>query len=50
MVKNNRVALHNHTMYSNFRIIDAITTPRELLVTANKLGYRGLAITEHESL
>lgn len=50
MVKNNRVALHNHTMYSNFRIIDAITTPRELLLTANKLGYRGLAITEHESL
>lgn len=46
----NRVALHNHSTFSNLRIIDAITSPRELLETAGKLGYRGLAITEHESL
>ncbi|WP_204256696.1 PHP domain-containing protein [Mammaliicoccus sciuri] len=46
----NRVALHNHSTFSNLRIIDAISTPRELLETAGKLGYRGLAITEHESL
>ena len=44
------MALHNHTMFSNFRIIDAITSPKELLTTASKLGYNGLAITEHESL
>ena len=45
-----RMALHNHTMFSNFRIIDAIASPKELLTTASKLGYNGLAITEHESL
>ncbi|WP_235855311.1 DNA polymerase III subunit alpha [Mammaliicoccus lentus] len=42
--------MHNHSTFSNLRIIDAISTPRELLETAGKLGYRGLAITEHESL
>lgn len=50
MCGDKRMALHNHSSYSNFRIIDAITTPNELLVTASKLGYKGISITEHESL
>ncbi|MEJ7218418.1 PHP domain-containing protein [Staphylococcus gallinarum] len=50
MCGDKRMALHNHSTYSNFRIIDAITTPNELLETASKLGYKGISITEHESL
>lgn len=43
-------ALHNHSDFSNFRLIDAITRTDELLITADKLGYSALAITEHESV
>ena len=31
-------------------MIDAITSPKELIQTANDLGYSGLSITEHESI
>ncbi|MDP4448300.1 PHP domain-containing protein [Staphylococcus hyicus] len=43
-------ALHNHSDFSNFRLIDAITRTEELLLTADMLGYSALAITEHESI
>lgn len=41
---------HNHTMYSNLRLLDAIIRPSELIDRAIELGLAGLAITDHESL
>lgn len=45
-----KVAIHNHSTFSNFRIIDSITRTEELLLTANKLGYKALALTDHETV
>ena len=44
------VSLHNHTCYSNLRLIDCINKPEDLIDTAYKLGLKGVAITDHESL
>lgn len=41
---------HNHTMYSNLRLIDCINKPKDLIDRAIKLGLSGLAITDHEAL
>ena len=44
-------SLHNHTEYSNLRgFLDAITRPDELIMKANNLGYKGVAITDHDVL
>ena len=42
--------VHNHTMYSNLRLLDSINRPKDLIDTAIKLGLSGIAITDHESL
>ena len=42
--------LHNHTMYSNLRLLDSINHPKDLIDTAIQLGLSGVAITDHESL
>lgn len=42
--------LHNHTHYSNLRLIDAISKPDTLIRRAHELGAKGVAITEHECL
>ena len=42
--------VHNHTMYSNLRLLDSINRPKDLINTAIKLGLSGIAITDHESL
>ena len=42
--------LHNHTMYSNLRLLDSINRPKDLIDTAIQLGLSGIAITDHESL
>ena len=42
--------VHNHTMYSNLRLLDAIIRPENLIDKAVDLGLTGLAITEHECL
>ena len=42
--------LHNHTMYSNLRLLDAINKPEMLVKRAFELGAKGIAITEHECL
>lgn len=39
---------HNHTMYSNLRLLDAINTPEALIDKAAELGMCGIAITDHE--
>lgn len=41
---------HNHTEYSNLRLLDAINHPWELIDKAVELGLTGIAITDHESL
>ena len=41
---------HNHTMYSNLRLLDCINRPKDLIDTAIQLGLSGIAITDHESL
>jgi len=41
---------HNHTVYSNLRLIDCINKPKALIDEAIKLGLSGLAITDHEAL
>ena len=42
--------IHNHTMYSNLRLLDSINRPEELIKTAERLGLSGIAITDHECL
>lgn len=47
----NFCSLHNHTEYSNLRgFLDAIVRPDELINKAYKLGYKGIAITDHDVL
>lgn len=42
--------LHNHTHYSNLRLLDAINRPKALIDKAIELGLSGIAITDHECL
>lgn len=46
----NYIGLHNHSDKSNFRLIDAINKTEDLIKTAVNLGYKGIAITDHECL
>ena len=41
---------HNHTEYSNIRLIDCINRPKDLISKAIELGLSGIAITDHEAL
>ena len=41
---------HNHTMYSNIRLLDCINRPTALIDKAIELGLSGIAITDHECL
>ena len=41
---------HNHTMYSNIRLLDCINRPDDLIKKAYELGLSGIAITDHECL
>lgn len=41
---------HNHTMYSNIRLLDCINRPKDLIDKAIELGLSGIAITDHECL
>ena len=43
-------SLHNHTDYSNLKLIDSINTVEGLIDYAYELGLKGLAITEHDTL
>lgn len=43
-------SIHNHTHYSNIRMIDCINKEDALIDYAIELGLCGLAITDHESL
>ena len=41
---------HNHTMYSNIRLLDCINRPKDLIDKAIELGLSGIAITDHECI
>ena len=41
---------HNHTMYSNLRLLDCINRPEDLINKARELGLSGIAITDHECI
>lgn len=43
-------SVHNHTHYSNIRMIDCINKEDKLIDYAVELGLSGLAITDHESI
>lgn len=45
-----RIEVHSHTDYSNLRIIDSINRVPLLIDTAIELGYKGISITDHESI
>lgn len=42
--------VHNHTHYSNIRLLDCINRPKALIDKAIELGLSGIAITDHECL
>lgn len=44
------ISVHNHTDKSNIRLLDSTNRTRDLFKTAAELGYKGLAITDHECL
>ncbi|MBP3707133.1 MAG: DNA polymerase III subunit alpha [Clostridia bacterium] len=47
----NYCSLHNHTEYSNLRgFLDAIVRPDELVNRAYELGFKGVAVTDHDVL
>ena len=41
---------HNHTHYSNLRLLDCINKPTDLIDRAIQLGLSGIAITDHECI
>lgn len=45
-----RFSTHNHSEFSNLRLLDATCKPKDLVDRAIELGLAGLAITEHESV
>ena len=43
-------SLHNHTEYSNLRLLDCINKVEDLIQYAYDIGLKGMAITDHEAL
>ena len=43
-------SIHNHTEYSNLRLLDCINKVEDLIQYAFDLGLSGLCITDHEAL
>ncbi len=44
------IDLHDHTEYSNLRLVDSIDKVKSLIYRAVELGRNGIAITDHESV
>lgn len=42
--------VHNHSEFSNLRLLDSINRPKDLIQTAYNLGLTGIALTDHETL
>lgn len=45
-----RFDTHTHSMFSNFRLIDSINRPKDMILKAYELGMAGLALTDHETV
>ena len=45
-----RLETHAHSMYSNIRLLDSINRPKDLILTAAKIGLSGICLTDHECL
>lgn len=45
-----RIETHAHSNYSNIRLLDSINRPKDLILTAHKLGLKGICLTDHECL
>ena len=41
---------HNHTEYSNIRLLDSVNTVKGLIARAKEIGLTGMAFTDHEVL
>lgn len=50
MIEKTYSSLHNHTQYSNLKLIDSINREEELIDYAIELGLSGVAITDHDCL
>jgi DNA polymerase III subunit alpha len=44
------IGCHCHTDRSNIRLLDSTNSVKDLILTAAKLNYKGVAITDHECL
>lgn len=44
------VSPHNHTSRSNFRLLDCTNSVEDLIKTSAQMGYKGIAITDHETV
>lgn len=49
-MKDSYFSIHNHTEYSNLRLLDCINKVEDLIQYAYDLGLSGICITDHESL
>ena len=45
-----RCDTHSHSCYSNIRLLDSINKIDDMILRANELGLKGLALTDHECL
>ena len=50
MERRSYASLHNHTEYSNLKLIDSINTNASLLTYGWKIGLNAVAITDHDSV
>lgn len=41
---------HSHSEFSNLRLIDSINRAKDMILTAYKLGMKGIALTDHETV
>lgn len=47
---NHRASIHNHSYYSNIRLLDALSSPIDIVNRAIELNIDMIGISEHESL
>jgi len=43
-------SVHNHSMFSNIRLVDSLNRPEELISYANEIGLKGICLSDHECL
>lgn len=43
-------SVHDHSHFSNLRLVDALNRPEELIKYANEIGLKGICLTDHECL